>query len=344
MAGGDHARAMAAFLTGAQPRKTDGADIQAGVSVDQVAASHIGNRTRMPSLELGIDPGRRAGNCDSGYSCVYSSTLSWRSATQPLPKEVNPKLAFERLFSSLPDTQREERDQQRKSILDFVRQDSKDILRHVSGNDVRKLDEYFSSIRDIEIRIASAEKFPPIESPDYTVPEEIPADYQEHLRLMMDLMVLAFQADITRVTTFVLANEGSNKPYPFVDVPEGHHYLSHHSGDEEKIEKIKRIDIFHSQQLAYFLDKLDATREGDGSLLDHSMILYGSGNADGNRHSHHDLPILLAGNGCGTIRSGRHIRYPKETPLNNLWLSMLNRMDVDLAQLGDSTGSLHGLS
>jgi hypothetical protein len=298
----------------------------------------------MPSLELGIDPGRRAGNCDSGYSCVYSSTLSWRSSTQPLPKEVNPKLAFERLFSSLPDTQREERDQQRKSILDFVRQDSKELLHQVSGNDVRKLDEYFSSIRDIEVRIASAEKFPPIESPAYTVPEEIPADYQEHLRLMMDLMVLAFQADVTRITTFVLANEGSNKTYPSVNVTDGHHYLSHHGDDEEKIEKIRRIDVYHSEQLAYFLEKLDATAEGNGSLLDHSMILYGSGNADGNRHSHHDLPIVLAGGGTGTIQSGRHIRYPKETPINNLWLSMLNRMDVDLARLGDSTGSLQGIS
>ncbi len=342
--GGDHARAMAAFLTGAQPRKTDGADIHAGVSVDQVAALHAGNRTRMPSLELGIDPGRRAGNCDSGYSCVYSSTLSWRSATQPLPKEVNPKLAFERLFSTLPDTERAERDQQRKSILDFVMQDSRDLRRQVTGNDVRKLDEYFSAIRDIELRIEAAEKFPPIESPGYTVPEEIPEDYQEHLRLMMDLMVLAFQADVTRVTTFVLANEGSNRPYPFVDVPDGHHYLSHHSGDEEKIEKIKRIDVFHSEQLAYFLEKLNATAEGDGSLLDHSMILYGSGNADGNRHSHHDLPIILAGGGCGTLKTGRHIRYPKETPLNNLWLSMLNRMDVEVARLGDSTGSLSDLS
>ena len=168
----------------------------------------------MPSLELGIDPGRRAGNCDSGYSCVYSSTLSWRSATQPLPKEVNPKLAFERMFSTLPDTERAARDQQRKSILDFVLQDSKDLRRHVTGNDVRKLDEYFAAIRDIELRIEAAEKFPPIESPDYTVPQEIPEDYQEHLRLMMDLMVLAFQADVTRVTTFVLANEGSNRPYP----------------------------------------------------------------------------------------------------------------------------------
>ena len=342
--GGDHARAMSAFLTGAQPRKTDGANIKAGISVDQAASMRVGNQTRLPSLELGIDPGRRAGNCDSGYSCVYSSSLSWRSETQPLPNEVDPKGAFERLFSTLPDAERTERDQQRKSILDFVRQDSKDLIRQVSGNDARKLDEYFSAIRDIELRIDAAEKHPPVETPDYLVPEEVPADYQEHLRLMMDLIVLAFQADVTRITTFVLANEGSNKKYPYVDVTDGHHYLSHHGGDEEKIDKIRRIDIYHSEQLAYFLEKLDATAEGDGSLLDHSMILYGSGNADGNRHSHHDLPILLAGNGCGTIKSGRHIRYPKETPLNNLWLSMLNRMEIDLAQLGDSTGSLEGLS
>ena len=342
--GGDHARAMAAFLTGAQPRKTDGADIHAGVSVDQAAASHVGAQTRLASLELGIDPGYRSGNCDSGYSCVYSSTLSWRSATQPLPKEVNPKLAFERLFSTMPDAERVERDQQRKSVLDFVMQDSKELIRQVSGNDVRKLDEYFSAIRDIELRIDAAEKFPQIESPDYTAPEEIPKDYQEHVRLMMDLIVLAFQTDVTRVVSFVLANEGSNRSYSDVNVSEGHHNLSHHGGDEEKKTKIRRINIFHTQQLAYFLEKLNAIPEADGSLLDHSMIVYGSGNADGNRHSHHDLPILLAGNGCGTIRSGRHIRYSKETPLNNLWLSMLNRMDVDLAQIGDSTGSLSDLS
>jgi len=342
--GGDHARAMAAFLTGAQPRKTDGADIHAGVSADQAAALHIGKRTRLPSLELGIDPGSRAGNCDSGYSCVYSSTLAWRSATQPLPKEVNPKLAFERLFSAMPDARRVQHNQQRKSILDFVKQDSKELIRQVSGNDGRKLDEYFSAIRDIEMRIESAEKFPPITTPDYTVPEEIPADYQAHIRLMADMMVLAFQADVTRIATFVLANEGSNKPYPFINVSEGHHDLSHHGGDEAKKAKIRQINIFHTQQLAYFLEKLDATPEGEGSLLDHSMIVYGSGNADGNRHSHHDLPILLAGTGCGTIKSGRHIQYPKETPLNNLWLSMLNRMDVHLAELGDSTASLAGLS
>ena len=342
--GGDHARAMAAFLTGAQPRKTSGTDIHAGISVDQAAATQIGSQTRIPSLELGIDKGYRAGNCDSGYSCVYSSTMSWKSATQPLPKEVNPKLAFERLFSTEPDADRTQRDAQRKSVLDFVRQDSKELIQKVSGNDARKLDEYFSSIRDIEQRIESAEKFPPIENVEFSAPDDIPSNFQEHVRLMMDLIVLAFQTDVTRISTFILANEGSNKTYPAVNVSEGHHNLSHHGGDEDKIAKILRINIFHTEQLAYFLEKLDAIPEGEGTLLDHSMIVYGSGNADGNRHSHHDLPILLAGNGCGTLNSGRHIEFPKETPLNNLWLSLLNRMDVNMQRLGDSTGSLKGLS
>ena len=342
--GGDHARAMAAFLTGAQPRKTSGTDIHAGISVDQAASSHIGDQTRIPSLELGIEPGYRAGNCDSGYSCVYSGTMAWKSATQPLPKEVNPKLAFERMFSTEPNAQRQQRDEERKSILDFVRQDSKDLIRQVSGNDARKLDEYFAAIRDIEMRIESAEKFPKIENLDYVAPEKIPAKFQEHVQLMLDLIVLAFQTDVTRIVTFTLANEGSNKTYPTINVSEGHHNLSHHGGDESKMDKIRRINIFHTQQLAYILEKLDVIPEGDGTLLDHSMIVYGSGNSDGNRHSHHDLPILLAGSGCGTIKSGRHIQYPKETPLNNLWLSMLNRMDVNLNQIGDSTGSLDGLS
>ena len=345
--GGDHARALAAFLTGAQPRKTDGTDIRAGISVDQVAASRLGHRTRLPSLEIGIDRGAMAGNCDSGYSCVYSSTMSWRSATQPLPKEINPKLAFERLFSSLPDSQRTVRDQGRKSILDFVRQDTSTLSRRLSGNDVRKLDEYFSAIRDIEQRITRAEKFPSMEKPDYTVPDYpkgVPADYQEHLRIMADLIVLAFQADVTRIITFVLANEGSNKSYPSIGVTDGHHNLSHHRNDPAKIAKIGQINHFHTQQLAYLLEKLEATPEGDGSLLDHSMVVYGSGNSDGNRHSHHALPVLLAGGGGGTIKSGRHILYPKETPLNNLWLSMLYRMGINLAQLGDSTGCLPDFS
>ncbi len=342
--GGDHARAMAAYLTGAQPRKTSGTDIHAGISVDQAAASQIGEKTRIPSLELGIEPGYRAGNCDSGYSCVYSATMAWKSATQPLPKEVNPRLAFDRLFSTEPNAEVLQRDEERKSILDFVKQDSKDLIHKVSGNDARKLNEYFSAIRDIEMRIASAEKFPPIENIEYSAPEKIPAHFQEHVRLMLDLIVLAFQTDVTRIVTFSLANEGSNKTYPTIDITDGHHNLSHHGGDEAKIEKIRRINIFHMQQLAYLLEKLDSIPEGEGTLLDHSMICYGSGNSDGNRHSHHDLPIILSGGGCGTLNSGRHIEYPKETPLNNLWLSMLQRMDVNLRKLGDSTGILEGLS
>ena len=342
--GGDHARAMAAYLTGAQPRKTSGTDIHAGISVDQAAASQIGDKTRIPSLELGIEPGYRAGNCDSGYSCVYSATMAWKSATQPLPKEVNPRLAFDRLFSTEPNAEILQRDEERKSILDFVKQDSKDLIHKVSGNDARKLDEYFSAIRDIEMRIASAEKFPPIENIEYSTPEKIPAHFQEHVRLMLDLIVLAFQTDVTRIVTFSLANEGSNKTYPSIEITDGHHNLSHHGGDKAKIEKIRKINIFHMQQLAYLLEKLNSIPEGDGTLLDHSMICYGSGNSDGNRHSHHDLPILLSGGGCGTLNGGQHIEYPKETPLNNLWLSMLQRMDVNLRKLGDSTGTLEGLS
>jgi hypothetical protein len=341
--GGDHARALSAFLTGCQPRKTDGTDIRAGISVDQVAAQRIGDKTRLASLEIGCEHGAMAGNCDSGYSCVYSSTMAWRSATQPLPKEVNPKLAFERLFSGVPNAKQAERDARRKSVLDFVREDSKDLAGKLGVNDVRKLDEYFASIRDIELRIERAEKLPPVKTPDYSVPEGIPAAYEEHIRLMYDLMVLAFQADVTRVITCVVANEGSNKPYPFVNVSEGHHDLSHHGNNPEKKEKIRKINLFHTRQLAYLLDRLDRTPEGDGTLLDHAMIAYGSGNSDGNAHNHDDLPVLLAGGGCGTLTTGRHVRYSRETPLNNLWLAMLNRMDVNVAQLGDSTGELTNL-
>lgn len=341
--GGDHARAMAAFLTGAQPKKTDGRDIRNGVSVDQMAAQHMGEQTRLPSLELGAEHGSMAGNCDSGYSCVYSSTMSWRSETQPLPKEVDPRVAFERLFGGVSGADRAKRNAVRKSILDFVLEDSKDLNRKLSANDVRKLDEYFTAIRDIEQRIERAEKLPPVKVPDYPVPEGIPASREEHIRLMCDLIVLAFQADITRVATFVISNEGSNKPYPFINVSEGHHDLSHHQDDQSKKAKIRQINIFHTRQLAYLLQKLNGVSEGESTLLDHAMIAYGSGNSDGNRHNHDDLPILLGGGGCGTLKGGRHLRYPDETPLANLWVSMLDRMDVDVARLGDSTGGLKDL-
>lgn len=342
--GGDHARAMAAFLTGCQPRKTDGADIRAGVSVDQVAAARIGEQTRLASLEIGCEAGAMAGNCDSGYSCVYSSTMSWRSATSPLPKETNPKLVFERMFGAGGDADRARRNANRKSVMDFVRADAGDLTKKVGATDKRKLDEYFTAIRDIELRIEKAARLPEPERPAWTPPGAVPAEYAQHIRIMCDLLVLAFQTDVTRVCTFALANEGSNRPYPFINIREGHHELSHHGNDPKKKEKIRDINTFHTQHLAYLLGRLKEIKEGDGMLLDHCMIAYGSGNADGNAHSHHDLPILLAGRGCGTLSPGRHVRYTKETPLNNLWMSMLDRMEVKIDGLGDATGRLKGLS
>jgi len=342
--GGDHARALSAFLTGCQARKTDGTDIRAGISVDQVAAARIGERTRLPSLEVGTEAGSMAGNCDSGYSCVYSSTMSWRSATQPLPKEVNPKLVFERLFSAGSREDRLRRETRRKSVLDVVRDDFSDLNGRLGRNDQRKLDEYFSAVRDIELRIERAARLPDAKAPENaTRPEGVPESYEQHIRLMMDLLVLSFQTDSTRIATFVLANEGSNKPYPFIGVSDGHHNLSHHQNDAAKKAKIAKINHFHTTQLAYLFDRLKSVREGDGTLMDHCMIAYGSGNSDGNAHNHDDLPLLLAGRGCGTLHPGQHHVYPKETPLNNLWLSMLNRMDLPTVRLGDSTGELTGI-
>jgi uncharacterized protein DUF1552 len=343
--GGDHARAMSAFLTGAQPRKTDGTNIRAGVSVDQLAAARIGDRTRLSSLEIGADAGGMAGNCDSGYSCAYSSTISWRSATTPVPKLVNPRQVFDRLFAAGNAADRAQRDARRRSILDFVREESGSLQQTLGTNDRRKLDEYFSAIRDVEARIDRAARMPQPTPPEMTLPAGVPGNYEEHLKLLADLLVLAFQTDTTRVATFVFANEGSNKPYPFINVREGHHDLSHHENNAAKLDKIKQINTFHTTQLAYLLNKLKTTRDGSGSLLDHSMIVYGSGNSDGNRHNHEDLPIVVAGKANGTINTGRHVKVPRETPLNNLWLSMLDRMDVrGVDRLGDSTGRLSVLS
>ena len=343
--GGDHARAMSAFLTGAQPRKTDGANIRAGVSADQMAASRIGDRTRLASLEIGTEASKLAGGCDSGYSCIYQSNISWRSATQPMPKEVNPKLIFERLFGAGSDLERQRRDAARKSVLDAVREDYRELNSRLGADDQRKLDEYFTAVREMELRIAKSgtdgqKKLPVGALP----PKGIPESYAEHLKLLADLIVLAFQTDTTRVATFVLANEGSNRAYPFIGVRDGHHSISHHGHDPVKLAKIQDINVFHATQLAYLLERLKSVQEGDGNLLDHSMIVYGSGNGDGDRHNHDDLPILLAGKGCGTIKQGRHIVYSKEVPLNNLWVSMLNRMDIRDVQLGDSTGELKKLS
>jgi len=339
--GGDHARALAAFLTGAQPRKTDGSDIRAGVSVDQVAAAAVGDQTRLSSLEIGCEAGAMAGNCDSGYSCVYSSTMSWKSATQPLPKEVNPKSVFDRLFGGGSAAERAKARARRQSVIDVVREDYKDVSGKVSKQDQRKLDEYMTSIHDIETRLERAMHLPDVKVPDGVAkPAGIPGSVEEHIKLMSDLLVLSFQTDVTRVATFVIANEGSNKPYAFIGVPEGHHDLSHHGNSQEKKAKIAKINTFHVSQLAYLLGRLRSVKEGDGTLLDHCMIAYGSGNSDGNAHNHDNLPVLLAGKGGGTIPQGRHVRFPKETPVNNLWLALLGRLGVKLPSLGDSTGVL----
>jgi hypothetical protein len=344
---GDHARAAAAFLTGVQPLKTHGANIRAGISIDQIAAERTGQWTRLPSLELGCDRGMVSGDCDSGYSCAYSANISWKTESLPMAKEINPRLVFERLFSSGSKDEGEEsrvrRERYRRSILDFVLDDAARLKKKLGFTDRRKLDEYLSAVREIEGRIERAERSadePQAPSQGVGKPAGTPKDYQEHIRLLCDLLVLAFQADITRVSTFMLANEGSNRSYPFVGVPEGHHDLSHHGGKPEKLERIQKINHFHVTQLEYFLKKLKSVKEGDGTLLDNSMVIFGSGISDGNRHNHDELPVLLAGKGGGTIETGRHVRYPRNTPLNNLYLSLLVRMEVQAEQLGDSTGRL----
>jgi Protein of unknown function (DUF1552) len=346
---GDHARAMSAFLTGAHPRKTHGADIKIGISADQVAAQKIGQQTRFPSLELGCEGGKLAGNCDSGYSCAYSSNLSWRTETTPNAKEVNPRLVFERLFGNQVqgevDANRAKRDRYKKSILDFVNEDARKLRFKLGAPDQRKLDEYLSSLREVETRIVRASQLPEAKAPNgLVIPGAVPQDYQEHLRLMCDLLVLAFQADLTRVATFVFANDGSNRSYKLIDVPEGHHDLSHHGGNKDKQAKIAKINRFHIGQFAYMLEKMKGIQEGDSTLLDNSMIVLGAGISDGNRHNHDELPILLAGKGGGTLQPGRHLRFKKETPLTNLYLGMLDRFGVPTEKLGDSTGKLESLS
>lgn len=346
--GGDHARSAATFLTGVHPRKTNGANIQAGVSVDQLAAQKLGQTTRFPSLEIGCDKAMYSGSCDSGYSCAYQSNVSWRSESTPTAKEHNPRLLFERLFSGSNSAEaaesRAKRALYRNSILDYVAADAAQLHKRLGGADRRKLDEYLTSVREIERQLEKTSAENAVQDlPKYQRPDGIPKDYEQHIRLMHDMLVLALQADLTRVATFLVANEGSNRSYPQIGVSESHHDLSHHGGDKEKQDKIRQINRFHTTQLAYLLGKLKAVREHSGTLLDQCMVVYGSGISDGDRHNHNDLPILLAGRGGGTIRPGRHVRYERDTPLNNLFLSMLERVDVAVERLGDSTGRLSAL-
>ncbi len=339
---GDHARANGTFLTGVRVRKTAGADIHAGVSIDQVAAEHVGHLTRFPSLELSCEPARKSGNCDSGYSCAYQYNLAWRSATTPLSPEANPRLVFERLFGAGSQGQRQEsymrRQQQQRSILDFVLDDARSLQKNLTGRDQQKLDEYLTSVRDIEQRIELAEKFGQPPDPNVDTPPGIPASYEEHLHLMYSMLVLAFQTDSTRIGTMLLAHDGSNRPFPELNISAGHHDLSHHHGNEDMLAKIGDIDRWYMKHFAWFLEKLDQTEDIDGhSLLHNSMIVYGCGNSDGNRHTHRNLPIVLAGDGGGTLSPGRYVNF-NSVPACNLFLGMLDRLGIeDVQRFGDST-------
>ena len=347
---GDHARANACFLTGVHPRKTAGADIQVGISVDQMAALQVGKATRLPSLELSCETSsRQAGACDSGYACAYQHNLSWRNENTPMPPLGDPRLVFERLFSASdedPDlvAGRALRESCRGSILDLVREDAKAFQKRLGATDRRKMDEYLTGLRETETAIQQQEKFKAAEAakprPAMEKPEGIPTDFTEHVRLMYDLLAFALQTDSTRIASMMVLHEGSNRPYPFIGVNEGHHDLSHHGNSAEKKEKIAKINRFHIEQVAYLLTKLQSMKEGFGTVLDNSMIVVGSAIADGNAHAHHDLPVLLCGGGGGTLKPGRHIRYEKETPMTNLYLSLLDRMGVKADRLGDSSGKL----
>jgi hypothetical protein len=344
---GDHARAMAAFLTGRHPRKTNGVGLRAGVSVDQVAAAKIGRMTRFPSLEIGCEGSKSDGACDHGYSCAYQTNLSWRGESTPAAKEIDPKLVFERLFGgpnpSENEAARGRRERDRKSVLDFVTEDAARVRNTLGAADRRKLDEYLTGVREVERRISMAQPTIAVGRTKVSKPVGIPADFRDHCRLMCDLLVLAFQTDSTRIATFVFANDGSNRSYPTIGVPDGHHDVSHHGRDGKKQEKVQRINTFHVEQFAYLLGKLKATPDGDTSLLDRCLIVYGSGISDGDAHNHTDLPILLAGRANGTVRTGRHLRYARETPLTNLYLSVLDRLGAPVDAFGDSTGRLDDL-
>lgn len=341
---GDHARAGGTFLTGVRIKKTSGSDIYAGVSIDQVVARQVGHLTRFPSLELTCDAVRKAGNCDSGYSCAYGYNMAWRSPTQPLPGEPNPRLVFERLFGAGSPGERvqnlKRRQVEQHSILDYLTQDAAAIERKLNGRDRQKLDQYLTGVREIEQRIERAERMP-VSNPEAEAPTGIPPTFDEHINLMSEILVLAFQTDSTRVATLLYAGEGSNRTFSEIGLSEGHHNLTHHFNNATMIAKVKEIDLWYVKQFTKFLEKLEETKDVDGnSLLHNSMILYGSGNADGNRHSHSNLPILLAGGGGGAFKGGRYLKV-NPTPLTNLFLNMADQMGTKgIENHGDSTGRL----
>jgi hypothetical protein len=342
--GGDHARGNSVFLTGVRINKS-ATDVRAGISIDQVISKQIGHLTRFPSLELTCDANRKSADCDSGYSCAYQYNISWQSPTTPMTPENNPRLAFERLFGAGPHGERtknaEARMRDRRSVLDFVMDDARRMQGRLDFNDRDKLDQYLTGVREVEMRIQNAERFGPSIDPVQPTPAGIPAAHAEYVQLMYDMMLLAFQTDSTRVATFVLGHDGDNRSFSEIGITEGHHDLSHHQNNAERVEKVAQIDRWYVEQFNQFLGKMDRIRDVDGhSLLHNSRILYGSGNADGNRHTHENLPLVLAGGGGGRFNGGRFVNHGSK-PLTNLFLDLADQVGVTgLERFGDSTGRL----
>ena len=339
---GDHGRCAGSYLTGIQVRKST-TDIKASISCDQIIANQVGEDTRFASLELGMDDSRQAGDCDSGYSCAYTNNLAWRSETQPLPPILDPRVLFERLFGAGPvlsPEARERQARQRRSILDFVISETKKMQSSLGPTDRRKLEEYLSSIREVERQLERAERDSIQIDPGMEKPYGVPPDFGEHFKLMSDMMTIAFQADLTRVITFLMTREGTSRSYREIGISDGHHPCTHHQGKTDLMEKVTQINEYHSKQLAGWLTKLKSIPEGDSNLLDNSMIVYGAGLSDGNRHLHEDLPTLLIGSGGGYFKGGRRVIFRKETPMCNFHLTLMERMGVKVDNFGDADGPL----
>jgi hypothetical protein len=344
--GGDHARSASAFLTGVHIKRTSAADVQAGVSADQIAAKQLGQVTQLASLELALESVELLGACDGTYACAYSNTIAWRTPTTPLPMETDPRAVFERMFGTTASTDPETRlarIRRDRSILDSVSDKVTHLHGRLAPGDRLKLSEYLEAVRDVERRVQKAEEQSGRELLVVDQPAGIPGEFAEHAKLMMDLLALAYQADLTRVSTFMIGREVSGRPYPEIGIPDSHHPLSHHENDTQKLDRLGQINLYHMKQFAHLVEKLKATPEGDGSLLDHSLLVYGAGISDSNTHFHDNLPIALVGGAGGGLKGGRHIRYEKDTPLTNLWLTVLDKMGVPAEKIGDSTGHVQHL-
>src|SRR5580693_410903 len=344
--GGDHSRASGCYLTGVHIKKSD-SQLENGISMDQIAAKRFESDTQLSSLQMIADDNSLVGDCDLGYSCAYSTTLAWMTPTLPLMSENNPRVLFERMFGASDSTDakvRAARLSQDKSLLDSVNDRVSHLQKKLGRADNRKVDDYLTSLRDVERRIQKAEEQSSRELPEVAQPAGIPNTFEEHVRLLYDLQLLAYQSDLTRVITFMYGREQTGRPYPQIGVPEPHHPLTHHQGDPVKMEKCTRIQRHHIELFAEYLGKLRDTPDGDGSLLDHVILLFGSGISNSDRHTHGPLPTFLVGGGAGTLKGGRHLIYPEHTPLTNLQLTLLNKLGVPTEKLGDSNGQFNELS